>query len=103
MSAPDTAARRHVNTIYADGSGIWHAHVWTADNGRPWHEQRGELERMARAAIRDELKERGELGQGYRVRVELAPYGVRWTTTTTYGATIEAHYIERGRHENGDT
>lgn len=47
-------------TTWANGYGTWHARVTDGPNA----------ERQARAAIRSELRERGDIGPGIRVRVE---------------------------------
>jgi hypothetical protein len=69
MNAGTAKQGRFVKT-WADGFGRWYASV-PGDAKDP--------RRMAREAIRRELEARGELGQGYRVRIMPAPD--YWLTT----------------------
>lgn len=67
---------------YADGFGTWHARVPSGPTAR----------NRARYAIRRELTARGEVGPGYRIRIELAPVWAQHTDgTVTYRETVDVH------------
>lgn len=65
-----TARQAPTVKTWADGFGRWYASV-PGDSRDP--------RRVAREAIRRELEQRGQLGQGYRVRIVPAPD--HWLTT----------------------
>lgn len=56
-----------VNT-WTNGFGIWHASVAL---DKTTDEEKDRARRHCQRAIRRELEERGEIGTGYRLRVEL--------------------------------
>lgn len=69
-------------TTYADGFGRWHAHVELPDSG---YGNTGDLNlelhwdsirAAARRAIRAELVERGSIGDGYAVRLDVHKQGI---------------------------
>lgn len=55
-------------TTWANGFGIWHASVAL---DKTTDEEKDRARRRCQRAIRRELEERGEIGYGYRLRVEL--------------------------------
>ena len=67
-------------TTHADGFGNWHAVIECRDGGygnagqwaidRHWDRLRA----MARRAIRRELVARGDIGEGYRLRIQLVEH-----------------------------
>lgn len=78
---------------WADGFGNWHAHV-TMHYGEAGQAMR-EAATLARRAITAELRGRGVLGAGYRVRVKRA--GVKFTATQSFGSsTLEIGFDEVG-------